>query len=478
LAASARFAPLAVQLIATPFVISSAGVGVFAVWALAATTINLLLTADLGVVGVMQRYHGLARGRGDTAFGGRITATVLLALSGLLVLVLALGPLIAHALITVIEVAPGLEDPARLVFQFAPALAVLQLLGLAFSAYLAAHGRFFSVACASIFARLAAAVAIVVALQSNSGLNGLLFALFVDATLAVLIGATLCFRHLLREVRGVVRGQQLKDLWAYSWRNQASAIGFVLQRESDIIIAAILLPVAMQATTAAVAQLSAAIALAPVVFLVPLFTRLSVIAGTSRNDAITAAAIAELQWFKAVIPFAAIALSVGPFAVATWLGPQLADAFGISAILLLGFLIVLANAVRAVLVRAVGLPGLETRSYFFLIATKLLLGIPATLWLGIYGLAASTVIASVVAVGVMWSRSRRTLPSIRPGLPSRRTLVGSGGVFILGVASALGVTSLATERWAEFGILGLLCALLALAAVPLTGGRLSRGKRH
>jgi O-antigen/teichoic acid export membrane protein len=462
LAAVARIAPLAVQLIATPFVIASAGVGAYAVWALLTTTISLMLTADLGVVGIMQRYHSIARGRGDAAMGGRVTATVLATLLVILVIVTALGPWIADAVLSVIQVAPGVRDAAWDVFRNAGTLSVLQLIGLALSSYLAAHSRFGAVAIASLGARSVSVVALIVVLSQGAGLPGLVVVAYLDATVAITLGVIFCWRHLVQEVRRFVKRDELRELWAYSWRNQASAIGFVAQRESDIIMAAVLLPAAMQATVAASAQLAASLAFAPTVLLVPLFTRLSNLAGTSPPRAIAESQRAETTWFALALPFSAIALAIGPFFASAWLGPALPEVTGVMAILSLGFLLVLANSVRAVLVRSIGRPGIETKSFGALLLVKLAIGIPATIFFGIYGLAVSTVFASISGVAVMWLLSGRSVPNLVAGTLKLRTVTASIGALVVGLASSLLVVTLVADRWLQ--LLALIILAIALSA--------------
>jgi O-antigen/teichoic acid export membrane protein len=402
LAAVGRIAPLAVQLIATPFIIAAFGVDSYAVWAILATTISLMLTADLGVVGIMQRYHSVARANVDVRQGGRITATVLLFLFALLVLFTLLGPWIADFLVSIIKIGPGLSDSAWFVFRYAGTLAVMQLIALALTAYLAAHNRFLASAVSSLAARTLFVIALVLVISGNYGLEGLVIASFIDGIAAILIAGAMCWKHLAFEVRGLVDKSELRELWSYSWRNQASALGFVAQRESDVLMAAIMLPAAFQATIAAGAQLAAAAAFAPTIALIPLFTSLSEQSARSSNEAKKSAERAEVNWFTLILPLSAIVLSIGPFATVAWLGPQLPDLLPVMALLLAGFLIVLANSVRAVFVRAIGKPGLETSSYLWLLLAKIAIGVPATLFFGIYGLAASTVLASVIGVIVMW----------------------------------------------------------------------------
>jgi O-antigen/teichoic acid export membrane protein len=468
LAAAARIAPLAVQLIATPFVLSTEGVGVYAVWALLMTTIGLMLTADLGVVSIMQRYHGIARGEKNPAYGGRITATVLIALLSVLAIVSLAGPLIADGVLAIVQVAPGLHEQAWIVFRNAGTLAVLQLVGLAFSAYLAAHNMFIKVAVASIGARSVLVAGIVVALSMHLGLVGLLIAAYADAIAAIVLGAVFARKHLLNEVRGPVNRRELKDLWGYAWKNQVSALGYVAQRESDVVIAALLLPAALQATVAATAQLAAAAAFAPTVALVPLFTSLSVRAANDVPGALREATNAEANWARIIWPFCGLMLGLGPFLAAAWLGPELLDVAPVMLLLSVGFLLVLLNGVRSQLVRALGYPGIESQSFLWLIAVKVTVGIPATLLLGIYGLAISTVIAAAVGVVVLRLKLHRRIPGFKvKQVGQADRLLAVATLVLSGTVSALVHVGL-PDRWIQFGALlvwATLCSLGTLLVV-------------
>ncbi|NEC93205.1 hypothetical protein, partial [Streptomyces sp. SID12501] len=143
----------------------------------------------------------------------------------------------------------------------------------------AAHSRFIAVAVQSLAARAVLAGGIAWALLTDQGLPGLLLASFADAGVAVLLGVVLCRQHLLREARRPTDRAQTRELWAYSWRNQLSALGFVAQRELDVVIAGVMLSTAALASVSAAAPLVAAACLAPTVLLTPVFTSLSVQAG-------------------------------------------------------------------------------------------------------------------------------------------------------------------------------------------------------
>ncbi|MGN6326464.1 hypothetical protein [Pseudolysinimonas sp.] len=475
LAAMARTAPLVVQLAATPFVIGSAGVSSYAVWAILMTTINLLLTADLGVVGVMQRFHSLARGRGDPALGARVTSSVLLVLCGLLVIMAVAGPLIGRLVISVVRVDPGVAPEALTVFANAGVIAVLQLMGLALSSYLAAHERFAAMAVASLGARAVAAVVIVIALTSRSGLDGLLIAAYVDAAMALFLAAVFSARHLVFEVRRPVHRREARALWAFAWRNQASALGFVAQRESDLVMASILLPAVAQATVASGAQLAAAASLAPTVLLVPLFSSLSRIAGRSVPDAVDELPRAESNWFAFLLPFAAVVMVALPPFAAAWVGPDLPAAYAVTAILSAGFLVALINSARAVLVRSIGRPGLETLSFVVVVVVKLVVGIPAAIYLGVIGLVATTILAAAAGAVTLWVGSTRSIPGLRAGRVGTSPLILAAVILAAGLPIAWLMHEL-LPRWPSLGASILLAVTAAgIAAVVTLGARGARG---
>lgn len=477
LVALARMAPLGVQLLATPLVLARLGDGAYAVWALMMTTINLLLTADLGVVGIMQRYHGVARGRADAAFGGRITSSVMLVLGALLVVVVSLGPWISRAVLAVVDVPATVHVDAALLFRHAGTIAVLQLGALALSSYLAAHGRFVAVFAQSVVARSVLAAGIAWALLTDQGLPGLLLASFADTGVALLLGALLCRGHLLHEVRRPTDRAETRDLWSYAWRNQLSALGFVAQRELDVILAGILLATSALASVSAAVPLTAAVCLAPTVLLTPVFTSLSVQAGRDPAGLPAAGAQAERGWLRLVLPFAALALGVLPFAAAQWLGPEVSGIVPLTAVLAAGFVVSLAGNARAVLVRAAGRPGIETRSYVVYAAVKVVAGVALALVGGMIGLAASGVLAATAALVVLLHGSRGlTAPGAGPGL---RPLLGAIVLAGTTAAASWGITQVVDGRWTTLACLVLVALLgAAVTLVPaLRGRRVGRARR-
>lgn len=464
LAAASRMAPLGVQLASTPFLLANLSPGAFAAWTLTMTTINLFLSADLGVVGIMQRYHGIALGRGDSALGGRITATVLAVLGTILVVLAIAGPWISDAILHVVNLPAGAADEAGLLFRHAGVLAALQLTALALSSYLAAHSRFLAVAASSLIARTVLAGCIVLAVVTETGLRGLLLAAYADAVVALVITAFLCRKHLVGEVRGLARSTELSELWAYSWRNQASAFGFIAQRELDVLMAAVLLPTAALVSVSAVAPLAAAVSLAPAVLLTPLFTRLSVRAGESLPAAAAEAGSAERSWWSLLLPFGALVVVILPFASAAWLGPEVEDVVPLTALLSAGFVLSLAGSVRGMAARAVGSPGLETRAYVVLVAAKIIVGTVLTLVFGVYGLAAATLIAAASFVISLTHATRKRQIIGRTPLPPARLAIGTALLALLCGTAAATVHQMIDGRLAQLSLLVVVALVGALGA--------------
>jgi O-antigen/teichoic acid export membrane protein len=464
LVAVARMAPLVVQLAATPFVIGTLGASAYAVWALMMTTINLLMTADLGVVSIMQRYHGIARGREDPDAAGRVTATVLVVLGLVLVVALALGPAIGNAVAGLVDIAPALVGAARQVFAQTATIAVLQLIGLAFSGYLAAHERFATMAAVSIGARSVMVAGIVVVLVTGAGLRGLVVASYLDAATAVLLGVWVTRDHLRGQVRRPVHAHEARQMWAYAWRNQASALGFVAQRESDVLMAGVLLSSGALATVAAAAPLTAAASFAPVVLLTPLFSRLSVLAAGPSDQVVAAAYEAEHGWSRLALPYALLVLAALPPAAAVYIGPQIAEVGLVSAILAAGFLTSLASSVTAVLVRALGHPGIETRAYVGYVVVKIGLGVLLARLLGAPGLALSGVLAGLTLVLLLRIGARREV-GMRGGGPSWPTVAVAVPVATAVAAASWAVEQAAWARPIQLVVIGIVAALGAVAAL-------------
>jgi len=459
LVAISRMAPLGVQLMATPIVLANVGRDSFTAWALMMTTINLMLTADLGVVGIMQRYHGVARGRGDRELAGRITASVLVVLVGLLVLVTLAGPWIAQFVLAVADFPPSVQDDAYLLFRHAGTLAVLQLLALALSSYLAAHSRFLAVAGLSVGARTVLAIGIAVALSGGHGLPGLLLASYADAATAVLLGVFLCRAHLFTEVRRLTHRAEVADLWAYAWRNQASAFGFVAQQQLDFLMATVLLGSTVAATMGAVVPLTSAVCLAPAVLLTPLFTQLSVQAGADPAGLPMAAARAEHSWFRIILPFGALVLGLLPFAASPWFGPKVGDVRVLSAVLALGFLLSLTNSVLAILVRAAGRPGLESRAYLVYAAVKIVVGTVLALTTGLVGLAAAGLVAAAAMVTVLRLSTRDVRSHAMVVHPPVRFFAMAAALLACCAGGSWAVTSLVDGRIATLALLAVVGAV-------------------
>lgn len=469
LVAASRTAPVLVPLIFTPLVVGSFGVGLYAVWAILMTLIGILQNADLGFTAVMQRYHSRYLGGDDAEAGYRLTTTVLLAVVAVAVVVGLAGTLLAEPLVAMLDLPPDVRADAVRLLSPVGVFAGMQLIALALGGYLGGHARFLAAALSSLGARAGLAVILWLTLSFSWGVAGLIAASAVDAALAVVLAAGVSWRHLSRCFRGVMRGQELRELWSFGWRSQVSTLGFLAQRESDVLLATVLLPVAAVGSIAAAAQSSIAVALFPTILLMPLVTRIAYGSIAGLEDGVRIAIAANREWARLYPLYAGVMLgALGP-AVAAWLGGALPDSPVLAVLIAAGMMCFLPGSVVIVTARSLGMPGIETSAYLALVLVKVALGVAGALLLGAVGLALSTFAASIAADIVVALRVRRAFPSLGLAFPSTSTVA-----LAVVAAAVAGFGSAVAAWWVPAGIVRLLVIAVIAGAALVAAVALSR----
>jgi O-antigen/teichoic acid export membrane protein len=448
----------------TPFVLGAFDREVYALWAVLMTVIGILQNTDMGVTSVMQRFHSHYRGVGDEAAARRLTGSVMLAVVALAIVLGALGPLVAQLLVGVIHPPAALVDDALALLRPAGLFAGLQLIALALTGYLGGHARFGAAALSSLGARAVLAAMLVLTLTLGWGVTGLVLASAADAIVAVLLAVAATWRHLVGSIRSLLSRAELREVWAFAWRSQLSTAGFLAQRELDVLLATLLLPLPVIGAVAAGAQSSIAVSLFPTIFLVPLVTRIGYAAGRDRALAIATVHEADAEWRRLYPVYAGVVLGVLGPAVAAWVGPALPLSPVLAVLIAAGMMAFLPGFVLVLAARALGRPGVETSAYVVLVAVKIVLGVAGALLFGPIGLAASTVFASIAAQIVLARRARALDPELRLRAPSARILL-------------LAIASLALAAGGAFGLAAVipwpfprLIAIAVWAALLLGGG--------
>jgi O-antigen/teichoic acid export membrane protein len=194
------------------------------------------------------------------------------------------------------------------------------------------------------------------------------------------------------------------------------------------------------------------------------------LAGTVREFSVL-----EARWLPAVLAYGVVTTASVGLAVQVWLGRGLALSGAVAAVLLAGYSVQVAlTGIRTCFVRAIGLPGHETRYSWFSTVVNLALTVPLTLLFGVMGVVLATAIG-ITAGSVYFVVLCRRLAGLRDRrLPGRwwpvtlaaASMACLGNLLVLGLGWH-GVLPLALAGIPVLAAIGLAWALL----LPTIGDR-------
>jgi O-antigen/teichoic acid export membrane protein len=468
----AQLAPVIVLLALTPLLLSRLGLDRFGIWSLALVALSALRLLDGGIAASMARFYAIHAAQDERRDAGRLLvgSLLFLALVGA-VLTAAMYPL-APSIVGALEISPGLEGEAAVVFRWLPALATLALMGESTSAVLVGHGRFRALATTMWTSAAVFAVAVVVFVDSGAHLEalmavtGLRFGVLIASNL--LLGA----RHVRIGWPFVPSLATARELGSYSSRMQVSALAGFVNTGLDGIIIAALLPVRYVGLYQIGMQVASAVRTLPLFAFAPLLTRLTTTFRLRGRDE-TAAEFKRLErtWFPAVTAYGVVAIAAVGFSVPTWLGDRYVLSGGVAAVLLAGYTAHVAlTGIRTCYVRAVGRPGLETRCSTAWTVINAILTVPFALLFGLIGVVTATAVAGAIAsiYFVLLCRREERLPML---LPDGRWWLLVGVASAVTVAGELALVSIGLHG---FGAL-LLSGIPALAGWALVAASLRKG---
>jgi O-antigen/teichoic acid export membrane protein len=470
----AQLAPVVVVLAITPLLLSRLGLDRFGIWALALVAVNTLRLVDGGIAASLARFYAIHAAHDERVAAGRLLVGSFLGLAVIgLVLSLAMFPL-APTLVDLLNVPGALEGEAALVFRWVPALATLALMGESTSALLVGHGRFRALAGTMWTSAGAFAVAVVVFVDPGAHLEALMAA--TAARYVVLVAANLLFgaKHLSIRWPFLPSLATAREVGSYSSRMQLSAVTGFVNTELDAVVIAAVLPVRYVGLYQIGVQVASAVRSLPLYAFAPLLTRLTTIFRLEgREEAAAEFERLERRWLPAVAGYGVVATAAIGFSIPVWLGDRYVLSGAVAAVLLAGYTVhVGLTGMRTCYVRAVGRPGLETRSSIAWAVVNAILTVPLALLFGVLGVVAATAVAGMVAsvYFVALCRIKERLPTIRP---DRRWWLLAAAAAVLTVAGEL------TIVYTDFhGFLALaLTGIPALVAWATVAGGLRQVRR-
>ncbi|MFF3615427.1 lipopolysaccharide biosynthesis protein [Streptomyces sp. NPDC002580] len=419
--ALAQAAPLVVNLCLTPFLIHRLGLDRFGVWSLILVFLATLTVLDGGVGASLARFHAYHGAHGDRESTGRLVTGSLAVFVVLGMVVTGLCLLLAPVIASAVNVPDRLDGEAEQLLLVLGPLLTLALASNSAVALLQANARFRALAAVSVGANVVYAVSVIVLIDGGQDL--LLLAQLTIGRYLLMTVAGLCvgarfirFRRPLLPPRA-----ERRDFGGYAVRMQLSGFTVFLNGEIDALVIAAMLPVRYVGVYAAGYQAATGLRSLPLYAFPPVLTRMTqVFAHGGLARTVREFHVLEARWLPAVLTYGVVTTASVGLAVQVWLGPELALSGAVAAVLLAGYSIQVAlTGMRTCFVRAIGLPGYETRYSWLSTAVNLTLTVPLVLLFGVMGVVLATAIG-IVAGSVYFVVLCRRLAGLRERrLPAR-----------------------------------------------------------
>ncbi|MCQ9132188.1 lipopolysaccharide biosynthesis protein [Streptomyces hilarionis] len=465
----AQAAPLVANLCLTPYLIHRLGLDRFGVWSLILVFLATLTVLDGGIGASLARFHAYHGAHGDRESTGRLVTGSLAAFLVLGLIVTGLSLLLAPVVTSAVDVPGRLEGEAEQLLVLLGPLLTLALASNSAIALLQAHARFRSLAAVSVGASVAYAVSVVVLVREGGDLP-MLALLTLGRYLLVTVAGLCVGAGFLRFRRPLLPPRaERRDFGAYAVRMQLSGFTVFLNGEIDALVIAAMLPVRYVGIYAAGYQAATGLRSLPLYGFPPILTRMTQVfahggpAATAREFHVL-----EARWLPAVLTYGVVTTASVGLAVQVWLGRDLALSGAVAAVLLAGYSVQVAlTGIRTCFVRAIGLPGHETRYSWFSTGVNLALTVPLTLLFGVMGVVLATAVG-ITAGSVYFVVLCRRLAGLRDRrLPGRWwpvTLAAAvtaclGNLLVLGLGWH-GVLPLALAGAPVLAVIGLAWALL------------------
>ena len=462
----AQMVPQLAALAFTPFLLHRLGQDRYAIWALAAQVVQVLLSLDGGLGASLSRFFAVHRATGDGAASTRLVVSatlVLLAIGALASAVLAtLAPLLAFH---VLDVADALRPEARMLFAEMGLILTVLLIGNIFTGLLAAHGRFGAILIANVAGTGAYVTGLRLFVRPTGDLSGLFYSVLLESSVVVVAGCLLSLPNLVPTRAVLLRRSELREVCAFAVRMQVTGLSVIVMSNTDAFVIAALLPARYVALYSVAASAAIGVRSIPLWSVPPASVEMALAyASGGTGDAVEVFRSLNVRWQAAMTGYTAIGAVSILVAVRVWLGSLYWTSAIVAVILMIGFGVNLGTAMMSALARAVGQPGVETRYAAVCTVINLVLTVPLGLAFGIYGVEAATAIG--MAVGSLWfcRALRAAIPGFDLGALFRDLPLGRA----CSAAAAAGVVELGILWSGLRGLLGL--AVLGIPAVAAFAG--------
>lgn len=460
-------------LLATPLIISYEGSAGYGVWAIALAVVIYLGILEAGFAPVAQRRVAMALGSGDRAGAARVFWSTLVLYMGLGLLGGAAVYLLAPVVIPLFDFPPALEQQAVDLLRLVAFAIPLGLLMAALTNALQGAERFTAVSVTAAAGSAAYLAALVVLIDQDVGLAGLGWAVIVQQLVLVLLRAVLLV-EIARTRPGLVSRSEAREMLSLSARLQVTTVSLIVNGQSDRVVSGLVSPpttVAQVSVAAQVAEAGRLIAAAP---LVPATNRFAALEGAGETVTLRELfARTDRTWVTAVTGAVVIGACCAVPLVEAWLGTGFRQAGVFAAVLVVAYGSSIGLGMRSSLLRALGRPGLESRTALVLMGLNLLFTVPLAFAFAAPGVVAGTLLAYLAGGAWFVRRFSRAAPGFKAAGARELAVAIAWGLpaGVAGGAWCFAAIAVVPTGWALIPVaLGMAAASLAFLGCALRTG--------
>lgn len=457
---AAQVAPLVVNIVLTPVIISGLGIDRYGLFLLINVVAAVLMCLDGGFGHAALRYFPIYAGTDDRRASTRLLTSMLT--SAALITAVVFGGLwfLAPRGMRLFSIPDELYDEGVFLMRALLVIVVMGLMRVQFYAILVAYQRFALPNVTSMLGHVVYAVGTLLTVSHGWGLYGMGWTMLAQQVLPTFLLVPTACRYLTASAIGFISWGEFKHFGRYALQMQWTNLMLLGTQHADGLLVGAFLPVRQVAYYGAGANFALQVRNVPFNALVPVQSILGRSVGL-RGEQGALPDFERLQrlWIIAVTGYGAVAMAAAWFGITSWLGDDFAISGAVAVIMLAASLASLLPGVLGLWTQVLGRPELNARAVSLAAVVNILLTLVLIGPFGIIGTVLATAVSQVGFMILLIRLARSRLP-----VPVRGVLRDVPVVPALAAALLVVALELVVRPYLPQGPLGLV--LVGLTAAP------------
>ena len=455
--ATAQLAPLLVNIVLTPVIITGLGVDRYGLFIFVNIIASVLATFDGGLGVAAQRYFALYAGAGDRASTTRLLRSITLLASGACALLFGAFFFIVPPVLALFQIPDALLPEGVFLLRTLVVIVGVATLRNVFAALINAEQRFAFTSLTLLAGYAVYITGVLVTVHNGWGLRAIAVTFVLQQLVTTLLIVPAALRLTVR-ARGLVPRAELIGFLRYGLQVMWASLMNLFSLQTDVLVVGAVFPVRQVGVYSSGANFALQMRNVPNNALAPLQSALGRVVG-EQGPAAALPQFERLQrlWVVGTTGWGVVALAASSFGVTAWLGPAFTTSGTIAAVLLAGYLPVLWAGALMMWTQVLGHPGLAARCATVAAVLNAALTVALVVPFGLLGIVVATASTQVLSALLLLHLARRRLTHPGRGFLREVPVVAAAAAAVVVVA-----LELLARPVVPSGALGLLvCGLLA-----------------